>query len=194
MFISSPVLPLQKPYVFIIPRLYKLSISLINWLVSFWNWLILYLFLSTNMWFSACDRLFLKKKFLIESNLKIKTNNRSFIKIVISQVKYIMVDLKKDLDEYLLLQSDQKKSYKIQMPTIQKPNITNWFKRNETTEEQSTWFQETKKECCPSLVTINSITFLCNCLINVCNFSHVSNESPCSAFVSEWESCAFPFR
>lgn len=63
-----------------------------------------------------------------------------------------MADLKKDLDEYLLLQSDQKKSFKIQMPTLQKPNVSNWFKRPENTEEE-TWFQETKKQCCPSLVT-----------------------------------------
>jgi hypothetical protein len=63
-----------------------------------------------------------------------------------------MVDLKKDLDEYLLLQSDQKKSFKLQIPTIQKPNLTNWFKREEPTEDNS-WFQETKKGCCPSLVS-----------------------------------------
>lgn len=62
-----------------------------------------------------------------------------------------MADLKKDLDEYLLLQSDQKKTFKFQIPTIQKPNISNWLK-SETTEDE-TWFQETKKECCPSLVT-----------------------------------------
>lgn len=62
-----------------------------------------------------------------------------------------MADLKKDLDEYLLLQSDQKKSFKIQMPTLQKPTIGNWFKR-EQVEESNSWFQETKKDCCPSLV------------------------------------------
>lgn len=63
-----------------------------------------------------------------------------------------MVDLKKDLDEYLLLQSDQKKNFKIQMPTIPKPSLPKWFKKEEPTEEG--WFQETKKDCCPSLVTI----------------------------------------
>ena len=67
-----------------------------------------------------------------------------------------MVDLKKDLDEYLLLQSDQKKSFKLQIPTIQKPNIGNWFKREQPPEDDS-WFQETKKGCCPSLViTLNT--------------------------------------
>lgn len=61
------------------------------------------------------------------------------------------MDLKKDLDEYLLLQSDQKKSFKLQIPTIQKPTIKNWFRRDAPVENDS-WFQETKKECCPSMV------------------------------------------
>lgn len=65
-----------------------------------------------------------------------------------------MADLKKDLDEYLLLQSDQKKSFKIQMPTLQKPAIGNWFKR-EPVQENNSWFQETKKDCCPSLVILS---------------------------------------
>lgn len=64
-----------------------------------------------------------------------------------------MVDLKKDLDEYLLLQSDQKKSFKLQIPSIQSPKITSWFKKDEPPEESS-WFQETKKDCCPSLVSM----------------------------------------
>lgn len=63
-----------------------------------------------------------------------------------------MVDLKKDLDEYLLLQSDQKKSFKLQIPSMQKPNISNWFKKEEPPEDNS-WFQETKKGCCPTLVS-----------------------------------------
>ncbi|CAH1116255.1 unnamed protein product [Phaedon cochleariae] len=61
-----------------------------------------------------------------------------------------MVDLKKDLDEYLLLQSDKKKTFKLDMPTLQKPNLTGWFKK-EQQQEESTWFQETKREICPSL-------------------------------------------
>lgn len=64
-----------------------------------------------------------------------------------------MVDLKKDLDEYLLLQSDQKKSFKLQIPTIQTPNVSGWF-RKEQTQQEDTWFQETKKEYCPSLVNM----------------------------------------
>lgn len=67
-----------------------------------------------------------------------------------------MADLKKDLDEYLLLQSDQKKNFKLTMPAIplQKPNVSSWFKK-EQTEDNETWFQETKKECCPSLVSFS---------------------------------------
>lgn len=66
-----------------------------------------------------------------------------------------MADLKKDLDQYLLLQSDQKKSFKIQMPSvsgIRKPDISNWFSRNDSQnrEETSRW------NCCPSMVSANN--------------------------------------
>lgn len=68
-----------------------------------------------------------------------------------------MADLKKDLDEYLLLQSDQKKNFKLTMPAIplQKPNISNWFRREEPPEDES-WYQETRKQCCPSLVSVSA--------------------------------------
>ncbi|XP_050299070.1 uncharacterized protein LOC126737973 [Anthonomus grandis grandis] len=76
-----------------------------------------------------------------------------------------MVDLKKDLDEYLLLQSDQKKNFKLSMPAIplQKPNVSSWF-RKEQTEENETWFQETKKECCPSLSRFQRMTLFAICI------------------------------
>lgn len=62
-----------------------------------------------------------------------------------------MADLKKDLDQYLLLQSDQKKSFKIQMPSIsgiRKPDVSSWFSRDPPPprEESSRW------NCCPSMV------------------------------------------
>ncbi|KRT79219.1 hypothetical protein AMK59_7087 [Oryctes borbonicus] len=75
-----------------------------------------------------------------------------------------MVDLKKDLDEYLLLQSDQKKSFKLQIPTLQKPNITSWFKKEESAEDSS-WFQETKKDCCPSLTRFQRIVGFGICIL-----------------------------
>lgn len=76
-----------------------------------------------------------------------------------------MADLKKDLDEYLLLQSDQKKNFKLTMPAIplQKPNITNWFKKEQPQEEE-TWFQETKKQCCPSLSRFQRIVLFAICV------------------------------
>lgn len=72
------------------------------------------------------------------------------------------MDLKKDLDQYLLLQSDQKKTFKI--PTLQKPNfsVSNWFKKDEPVEEN--WFQETKKEFCPSLSRFQRFTFFGICI------------------------------
>ncbi|ENN71295.1 protein transport protein SFT2 [Dendroctonus ponderosae] len=76
-----------------------------------------------------------------------------------------MVDLKKDLDEYLLLQSDQKKSFKITMPTVPltKPNISGWFKRGQPQDDES-WFQEKKKECCPSLTRFQRIVLFAICI------------------------------
>ncbi|XP_023023006.1 uncharacterized protein [Leptinotarsa decemlineata] len=74
-----------------------------------------------------------------------------------------MADLKKDLDEYLLLQSDKKKTFKLDMPAIQKPNISSWFKKEET-EEGSSWYQESKRECCPSLSRFQRIVLFGLCL------------------------------
>lgn len=64
-----------------------------------------------------------------------------------------MADLKKDLDEYLLLKNDTKKSFKLQMPSIPKPKFTSWFQRDQPEElPTNNWFQETQHECCPSMV------------------------------------------
>lgn len=102
-----------------------------------------------------------------------------------------MVDLKKDLDEYLLLQSDQKKSFKIQIPTIQKPSIGGWFKKNQS-EENGTWFQETKKECCPSLVIFNeTVKYLVLCLSD---FSQGFSELLVVDYAYAWAYFASAFR
>ncbi|CAG9767077.1 unnamed protein product [Ceutorhynchus assimilis] len=76
-----------------------------------------------------------------------------------------MVDLKKDLDEYLLLQSDQKKNFKLTMPAIplQKPNVANWFKKDQPQEDES-WFRETKKEYCPSLSRFQRMVLFALCI------------------------------
>ncbi|XP_017770445.1 PREDICTED: protein transport protein sft2 [Nicrophorus vespilloides] len=73
------------------------------------------------------------------------------------------MDLKKDLDQYLLLQSNQKKSFKITLPNIQKPSILNNLLRKEEPEEEG-WFQETKKSCCPSLTRMQRIIGFGVCL------------------------------
>lgn len=76
-------------------------------------------------------------------------------KIPISEIVCKMTNLKNDLDEYLLLQSDQKKSFKIdmKMPTIKVPEIKSFFGRSEP-EEANSWLQDTQESCCPKLVRI----------------------------------------
>ena len=67
-----------------------------------------------------------------------------------------MADLKRDLDEYLLLQSDQKKSFKIdvKLPSMpQKGLIGKIFGRNDEPEANS-WLKDTQESCCPTLVII----------------------------------------
>lgn len=76
-----------------------------------------------------------------------------------------MANLKDDLDQYLLLQSEQKKTYKIdmKMPSIKVPEIKNLFGKSQPPEANG-WLQDTKDSCCPKLV---SFTFLWN----VCKMS-----------------------
>lgn len=65
-----------------------------------------------------------------------------------------MANLKQDLDEYLLLQSDQKKTnFKIdmRMPTIKVPEMKNLFGKSQP-QEANSWLDETKDTCCPKLV------------------------------------------
>jgi len=64
-----------------------------------------------------------------------------------------MANLKQDLDEYLLLQSDQKKNFNVKMPQIKVPDLGKMFSRsnNETTEANS-WLKDTQDSCCPKLV------------------------------------------
>lgn len=117
------------------------------------------------------------------------------------------MDLKKDLDEYLLLQSDQKKTFKLQMPSMQKPNLKGWFKKDEPNQDES-WFQESKKSCCPTLVSISllfiseanvKIRMFCRCKnfllpnLNLPLYSQRCNGSWVSDCVYSWASCVFPF-
>ena len=67
-----------------------------------------------------------------------------------------MADLNKELNEYLLSNKNDKQ-YKLSMPSvaIPKTSLGKWFGgRVEEEPQDSTWFQETKKECCPSMVSV----------------------------------------
>lgn len=77
-----------------------------------------------------------------------------------------MADLKKDLDEYLLLQSDQKKSFKLdmpKMPTISTPGlVSKLFGKNEP--EANSWLKDTQDTCCPKLSRIQRIVGFVTCM------------------------------
>lgn len=64
-----------------------------------------------------------------------------------------MANLKDDLDEYLLLQSDQKKNFKIdiKMPTLKVPEIKHLFGKSEP-QEANGWLKDTTDSCCPKFV------------------------------------------
>lgn len=66
-----------------------------------------------------------------------------------------MASLKQDLDEYLLLQSDQKKNFSAKIPQIKVPDLGKLFTRSEPTEPSNSWLQDTQDSCCPKLVNVN---------------------------------------
>ncbi|XP_055598110.1 vesicle transport protein SFT2C-like [Uranotaenia lowii] len=78
-----------------------------------------------------------------------------------------MADLKKDLDEYLLLQSDQKKSFKLEMPkmpSIPTPGLMGkLFGKNQEPEANS-WLKDTQDTCCPKLSRIQRIVGFVTCM------------------------------
>ena len=62
-----------------------------------------------------------------------------------------MANLKDDLDQYLLLQSEQKKKFNVKMPHLKVSEFGNMFKRN-TEPEANSWLKDTQDSCCPKLV------------------------------------------
>lgn len=66
-----------------------------------------------------------------------------------------MANLKDELDQYLLLQSDQKKNFKLdmKMPVIKVPEIKSLFGGKSQPPEANGWLQDTKDSCCPKLVS-----------------------------------------
>lgn len=69
-----------------------------------------------------------------------------------------MANLKDELDQYLLLQSDQKKNFKLdmKMPSIKVPEIKSLFGKSQP-QEANGWLQDTKDSCCPKLVSHSNI-------------------------------------
>lgn len=69
------------------------------------------------------------------------------------------INLKDDLDEYLLLQSDQKKNFKIdiKMPSLKVPEIKNIFGKS-TEPEANSWLQDQRDSWCPKLVSLTLAT------------------------------------
>lgn len=70
-----------------------------------------------------------------------------------------MANLKNDLDEYLLLQSDQKKTFKIDMKMPSMPEMKNLFGKSEP-QEANSWLKDTQESCCPKLVYIISVNLI----------------------------------
>lgn len=73
-----------------------------------------------------------------------------------------MANLKDDLDQYLLLQSDQKKSastssFKIdmKMPSLKVPTVKSLFGGSSAPVETNSWLKDTQESCCPKLVSLN---------------------------------------
>lgn len=63
-----------------------------------------------------------------------------------------MADLNRELNEYLL-SSKNEKQYKLNIPSIPKPNIGKWLGRDsEDTREESGWFRS-QNECCAMVST-----------------------------------------
>lgn len=98
-----------------------------------------------------------------------------------------MANLKNDLDEYLLLQSDQKKTFKldIKMPTIKVPEIKNLFGKSEPAEANS-WLKDTQESCCPKLVRQKMQFLHGSIIIYIPIFSIVSLATYCWLHHMHW--------
>ena len=59
-----------------------------------------------------------------------------------------MANLKSDLDEYLLLQSDQKKTFKMELKMPKMPGL---FRKEP--EPANGWLSNAQDTCCPKLVS-----------------------------------------
>lgn len=83
-----------------------------------------------------------------------------------------MANLKDDLDEYLLLQSDQKKAgaggsaFKLDMkmmPSLKVPTVKSLFGQSEPPEANG-WLKDTQESCCPKLSRLQRIVGFVVCI------------------------------
>ncbi|XP_052838146.1 vesicle transport protein SFT2C [Drosophila gunungcola] len=70
-----------------------------------------------------------------------------------------MSSLKSDLDEYLLLQSDQKKSFNVKLPQLKVPFFT-----RKSEPEANSWIKDTQDSCFPKLSRLQRIVGFVACL------------------------------
>ncbi|XP_034099001.1 uncharacterized protein LOC117564389 [Drosophila albomicans] len=76
-----------------------------------------------------------------------------------------MSNLKQDLDEYLLLQSDQKKNFNVKLPQLKVPSgLSQIFSRSDETPEANSWLKDTQDSCCPKLSRLQRIVGFVACL------------------------------
>lgn len=92
-----------------------------------------------------------------------------------------MANIKDDLDQYLLLRQDQKKtSFKIdmKMPTLNVSDVKNLFGKSESAPEANGWLQDTRDSCCPKMVKKRIHFFFKFCIISpiLCHFSQKCSE------------------
>ncbi|KAL5280122.1 hypothetical protein ACFFRR_004230 [Megaselia abdita] len=75
-----------------------------------------------------------------------------------------MANLKDDLDQYLLLQSDQKKNFKIdiKMPQISSKRFSSFFGKSEP--EANSFLKDAQDSCCPNLTRLQRIIGFVLCL------------------------------
>lgn len=95
----------------------------------------------------------LLNKHKLQFTINLVHRNR-FVRDIEREFDIKMANLKDDLDEYLLLQSDQKKNFKIdiKMPTLKVPEIKNLFGKSQPPEANG-WLQDTRDSCFPKLVS-----------------------------------------
>ncbi|KAH8377230.1 hypothetical protein KR093_004328 [Drosophila rubida] len=76
-----------------------------------------------------------------------------------------MSNLKQDLDEYLLLQSDQKKNFNVKLPQLKVPaGLSQIFSRSDEAPEANSWLKDTQDSCCPKLSRLQRIVGFVACL------------------------------